>query len=233
MIVHQHIHYVIAPTGAVVKHRFNFDPPVEVESPVTVDGPWFDLGGSSRPHTLQHAGGGPTVLNKMQAPRLLRGDDLHFDDAVSSVSVAVPPGYILAGIDPGSVQRAEVDLTLVAELAQGRVVARQLVFLFLNPSPQNPVPFNVDARLEKDSHDYVRRLHESRDRSYHKLLLRKCLAPGFQVWPDVMTLSMAAAYCQVAKSTMATWVKDGWIKASSGTKPRILKKNIDAYLESR
>lgn len=233
MIIRHHIHYTISPARQVTKQHSSFDPPVEIESPVTVDGPWFALNQHAAVARLQVAGDDPARPASMQAPRVMKDDQLHVEDTASAVSIAVPKGFVLQDIDPGTVNKAEVDLTLLRQINADQSVSRQLCFLFINPRPADPVPFNIDAMLTVDKHNYVKRLQDTPERLYHKLLLRHCLVAGYQVWPDVMTLEMAAAYCQVAKSTMATWVKDGWIKASPGTKPRILKANLDTYLESR
>ncbi len=233
MIVRHHIHYNISPTREVLRQQFTFDPAMEIESPVTVDGPWFALNQHAAVARLQVAGGDPALPAIMQAPRVLKGDQLHLEEAASSISVGLPVGFVLHDIDPGTVNRAEVDLTLLRQANADQSVSRQLCFLFINPRPADPVPFNIDACLTKDKHDYEKRLLETPERAYHKLLLRHCLVAGYQVWPDVLTLTEAAAYARVAKSTMAMWVKDGWIKASPGTKPRILRRNLEAYLESR
>lgn len=239
MILRSHIHYDISATTdanglpLVTRQAFDFDPVIQIESPLTVDGPWFSVDQTTAKPTLKYAGGNSAVPDFMKGPRVLVGDQLHIEDTASCISVGLAPGQVLHDIDPGTVNRAEVDLTLLAQRNADGSVTHQLCFLFINPSPHQPVPFNIDAGLTKDKHDYVKRLLETPERAYHKLLLRHCLVPGYQVWPDVMTLEMAAAYCHVAKPTMATWVKDGWIKASPGTKPRILKKNLDDYLESR
>ncbi len=233
MIVRRHVHYTISPRDMVLRETQDFDPPLEVESPVTVKGPWFALArGQSNP-SLRYPTIGGEPSRKLHAPPILRGTSIHIDDSASIISLAPPAGVVLSDIDPGSVHKAEVDLTLLAQRNADGSVTHQLCFLFINPSPHQPVPFNIDACLTKDKHDYVKCLKETPERSYHKLLLRHCLVAGYQVWPDVLKLIEAAAYARVAKSTMATWVKDGWIKASPGTKPRILRRNLEAYLESR
>ena len=217
----------------VTKQTFQFEPSIQVESFVKVEGPWFSRPEVELSRSMSYPGGNRSGIASLNCPRILVEDQIHIDDATSCISIVIPHGQILHNIDPGSIHKAEIDLTLLQERSADGSVNHQLCFLFINPSPHQPVPFNIDACLTKDKHDYVNRLQETPERAYHKLLLRHCLVPGYQVWPDVFTLTEAAAFARVAKSTMATWVKDGWVKASPGTKPRILRRNLEAYLESR
>jgi len=233
MLVSRHIHYSLLADGGVWKEAFDFSPAIEVESLVTTKGLWFPPKQSDGRHRLFFSDAHPAHKRALRAPRVLRDTRLHIDDVASSISVVLPLKRRLNNIDPGVIHRAEVDITYMHNRGMDRSLHFLLAYLFTNPQPLSPLPFNIDADLVDDKHDYLRRLMDNGDRAYHKLLVRKCLAPGYQVWPEVMDFETASVYCDRVKSTIATWVREGRVKASPDTKPLILKKNLDAYLESR
>jgi excisionase family DNA binding protein len=194
---------------------------------------WFDVNSGKYSGRLSQADG-LKQSGLPISPRILRNGWIHLDDQVTCVSITCPRGLLLKDIDPGNINKVEVDFCLIKGMKSKENMNPEslLTFIFINSNPANPCPINVDARIAPDKHNYPNILHESRDRAYHKLLLRHCLAPGYQIWPDVMNSQEAAAYCRVKKRTIADWIKDGWIKASPGSKPRIRKDILDDYLVS-